>query len=159
MLDYNPETGVFVWKIYRSGTAKVGFVAGHLNRDGARQIGINGWVYNAGVLAWAYVHGDFLVGRIDHKNRDAGDNRISNLRVCKNYQNVANRGPLKKNKYKGVYFEKRRNRWYALIQKNGRKDHLGMFKTEIEAAAAYDAASKKRFGEFAYLNFPEGTQI
>jgi hypothetical protein len=36
---------------------------------------------------------------------------------------------------------------------NGKKIWVGRFKTQIEAARAYDAAAKKYHGEFARLNF------
>lgn len=55
--------------------------------------------------------------------------------------------------YKGVY--KKRSRWAARIAVNGETTWLGTFKTEEEAARAYDAAAKRLHGEFARLNFPE----
>src|SRR3990167_1295038 len=63
-------------------------------------------------------------------------------------------------KYKGVsYFTnksvKTPNRWTAYIggKKVGKnKIHLGNFRTEIEAALAYNRKAKELFGEFALLN-------
>jgi hypothetical protein len=45
---------------------------------------------------------------------------------------------------------KRRAHWQV---KCGHK-HVGVFKSEVEAAMAYDAAAISRFGDFARLNFP-----
>lgn len=36
-----------------------------------------------------------------------------------------------------------------------RKKNLGYFETPEEAAKVYDAEAKKRYGEFAFLNFPD----
>jgi hypothetical protein len=40
-------------------------------------------------------------------------------------------------KYKGVSYDKRCNKWKALIKINGRRIHLGSFDTEIEAHTMY----------------------
>jgi len=55
--------------------------------------------------------------------------------------------------YKGVFY-KNENKWEAGIGYNRKYIMLGHYKTEIDAAKAYDKAARKEYGEFAYLNFP-----
>jgi len=57
-------------------------------------------------------------------------------------------------KYKGVCWHKNRKHWVATIRYGGRKIHLGVFKTELEASRAYDAAARKIYGDFAIINLP-----
>jgi hypothetical protein len=45
--------------------------------------------------------------------------------------------------------------WKAEISPNGKRLYLGIFKSETDAARAYDAAAAKEFGDFARLNFPQ----
>jgi hypothetical protein len=92
---------------------------------------------------------------VDHINRNGLDNRKTNLRLATNRQNTMNRRFKKgTSKYKGVHFRRDINRWVGQICVNYEKIYLGVFESEIEAARAYDAAAKKYFDEFAYLNFP-----
>ena len=94
-------------------------------------------------------------GMADHKNGDGLDNNWDNLRPCSYSQNSQNRrrGIRNTSGFKGVTSSKRR--WKALIDRGDRsKEYLGTFLTRELAARAYDDAAKKRYGEFALLNFP-----
>jgi len=90
--------------------------------------------------------------QVDHIDHNGLNNQKSNLRICNSAQNQMNQ--LKKNKYKGVYIEKRcnKNLIRACIKINYTLRYLGYFKTEKEAAMAYNEAAKNLFGEFANLN-------
>lgn len=90
---------------------------------------------------------------VDHKNRNGLDCRKENLRLTTGTLNQANTVPRGgTSKFKGVAWHKASRRWRAYIQHSRRWKHLGYFAKEIEAAAAYDAAAQKLFGEFARLN-------
>jgi hypothetical protein len=95
---------------------------------------------------------------VDHINHDGLDNRRSNLRLATNQENCWNRRNGRNNKsskYIGVTWRKDRSRWRALIRFNGKLIELGKFKSEIDAAIAYDNAVKRLFSSFGVLNFPD----
>lgn len=94
---------------------------------------------------------------VDHINNNGLDNRRRNLRLCTSTQNCMNRSKTRKSKgskYKGVWFHKYKENgyWRAGIRINNKTQHLGIFKTELGAALAYNEAAEKLFGEFAHLN-------
>jgi len=95
---------------------------------------------------------------IDHINHDGMDNRRANLRAATHSQNMCHRkkrSGATHSKYKGVCWKKENRKWVAIIGFEKKRIHLGYFRSEIEAARAYDRAAMKYHGEFASLNFPE----
>jgi hypothetical protein len=93
---------------------------------------------------------------IDHRDSDGLNNCRNNLRVCSHIQNTRNSRRRSDNTsgFKGVHYDTNRKRWIAQVQINGRRSHIGAYRTREEAARAYDLAAVKYFGEFARLNFP-----
>ena len=100
--------------------------------------------------------GDGLL--IDHVNQDSMDNRRANLRGATRAQNIRNRKKFSNSsgsKYKGIYWRKKTRKWEVQITFERKKIFLGCFRSEIDAAKAYDSAAIKYHGEFASLNFPQ----
>ena len=94
----------------------------------------------------------FPDGEIDHINRNKLDNRKENLRLANRSQQLANTVKRKNSEqlYKGV--RRRGNHFQARIMINGETTYIGTFKSEKEAAAAYNKTAIKHFGEFARVN-------
>lgn len=91
---------------------------------------------------------------IDHIDHNGLNNQKNNLRVCTRKQNAANTKSYGKSKYRGVFID--RDKYIrAAIKIQDKYTYLGSFKTEIDAAMAYDKMAKKYYGEFANLNFKD----
>ena len=151
-LNYNPESGVFTWKVNRS-NKMAGSIAGCLGRKGGYvKITYNNKNYAAHRLAWFFIFGSFPNSYIDHIDNDPENNKLSNLRIATNAQNQQNAKTRKDSKsgYKGVFFSKRRNKWMARIRLSRfvQKD-IGLYDNPEAAHIAYCEAAKLYFGEYA----------
>jgi hypothetical protein len=153
IVSYDPGTGSITWRVYRNaygGKVIPGTPAGRLDRNGYRVIVINGLVYWSGRLAWYLYYGVWPRGQIDHINMDFTDDRITNLREATMTQQRGNQRVRRDSRsgLKGVR-KTPEGRWSARVRYAGVKYYLGRFDTPEEAHAAYVAASKRLFGEFA----------
>lgn len=89
---------------------------------------------------------------VDHEDHNTLNNQRYNLRNSSNAQNQMNKIPRGKSKYLGVWYN--RGSIVSKIRINKKQVTVGQgFKTEEDAARAYDEMAKKHHGEFANLNF------
>ncbi len=125
-------------------------------------------ICNNSIKSIAFSNSNFPLGRwllkisssklvADHKDHDQFNNIDENLRIVTKSQNCQNRIKPNRNyksKYKGVHWNG--YNWTARIQINKKeKINLGTFKTQEEAAEAYNREAVKYHGEYAYLNVIE----
>ncbi len=99
-LDYNPETGEFVWMQNKQGV-RIGDRAGCETSGGYIVITIEGTRYMAHRLAWLYCVRRWPIYGIDHINGNRADNRIVNLQDVPQVVNMEHRitGPFKLTDY------------------------------------------------------------
>jgi hypothetical protein len=150
LLDYNPKTGVFVWRVSLRGRfARIGSVAGRQDGHGYTRIGVDRQEYAAARLAWLFVYGQWPRCEIDHINHIKTDNRIANLREATRSNNIHNRRLTKRNTtgFKGI--KRVPSGWLARITHKGKFRHLGTYRTPEAAAEAYRRASQELHGEFS----------
>ena len=145
---YDSAAGQLWWRergLGRRFSKPVGSVGG----KGYIHVEYKGVAYKLHHVVWAIVKGRWPVRQIDHRNSIEGDNRFENLRQATLSQQAANKGRYSSNTsgYKGVYPV--RNKWRVALQVNKKRKNLGYFDTPELGHAAYVAAAKKHFGEFA----------
>lgn len=143
VLDYNPLTGIFIWKT----SHRKGLPAGCRSR-GYILIRIDQVLHQAHRLAWLFEYGEHPK-QLDHKNGKGSDNRIVNLREYEGQSfNLGNCNDRPwRDLPKGVVKEGKR--FGAQIYKNRVRHWLGIFDTAEEAKAIYIKTSIEFWGEFA----------
>ena len=149
-LSYNPETGHFVWiKDYYIN--KIGSSPKPTHSEGYLRVQFKGVRIFLHKVAFYWEHG-YVPDEVDHRDRDTSNNRIKNLRPATQQQNSCNKSSRGKSKYRGVYYHTNTGKWCASGRKFGKGYYLGIYKTEIEAAKAYNIWAKEAHGEYANLN-------
>jgi hypothetical protein len=99
---------------------------------------------------------------LDHIDGDGLNNSRGNLRPITMAQNLqkANFDPARNSKkvhskYRGVSYLSWHKKYLAYINCAGKREYLGYFDTDAEAAQARDARAKELHGKFARLNFED----
>lgn len=144
-LSYDPETGVFKWRIKKC-RVEAGDIAGRKS-NGYVVIKINQGHYPAHRLAWFYMKQVWPAHQIDHIDRVRNNNRWINLREATNKQNHENLGLNRTNTSgeKGVRWEAARRRWFAFITHNSVMKNLGRYVEKADAVAARRQAERELF--------------
>ena len=139
------------YRLWRSFNAQyAGREAGYV-RDGYWEVKYKGEKYAVHRIIYQLVNNVVLgVKEVDHIDGDGLNNRPGNLRMATDVQNAQNRKCPSNNKLliKGVQAELYCAKYRARIWINGKRIHLGMYKTPEEAHAAYAKASRELHGEF-----------
>lgn len=151
-LDYNPETGEFIWRNPEGHNKRFkGHKCSFIDAWGYGAIHIAGKLYKSHRLAWLYVHGVWPKRFLDHINGNRADNRICNLREASDKQNAWNtrRPTTNISGIKGVSWDEKNEQWRASIGVNGKSINLGRYDCKEDAARAYRKAATQHFGEYA----------
>jgi hypothetical protein len=145
ILHYDPETGVFTWKISR-GRVRAGEIAGYIHKtDGYRRIGAEEWgLKKASRLAFLYMTGNWPENQIDHINGVRSDDRWSNLRNATHGENLRNGNKRLMNVHKN-------NKGWSVRVYVNKKAHTKYFRhDQYQDAVAYAQELRTTLhGEFA----------
>jgi hypothetical protein len=147
-LDYNPNTGIVIWKMrdvsefktqHRCDIWNSKFAnkeVGCLLLDcGYRTVGLDWTSYYVHRIIWKIVTENEPANEIDHINGIRDDNRFCNLREAIVLENNHNRGLQKNNTsgYKGVIWSKTLRKWIGKVRLNYTRYYTDKFDTAIEA--------------------------
>ena len=115
---------------------KVGYKSHKITINNKKYI-LSRVIYKAHNPEWDIGDND-KTNKIDHIDRNPLDNRIENLRILTQQQNMWNRANTK-----GYHWDKENNKWVARIKFNKKTIYLGRFTEEADAAQAYLTAKEK----------------
>jgi hypothetical protein len=80
---------------------------------------------------------------VDHIDENKLNNKLDNLRLITNRENVWRNRSNCTSQYKGVNWNKAMRKWRAIICFQNKSIHLGYFDFEIDASNAYQEKAKK----------------
>lgn len=147
--------GKLLWKVRKSFGIKIGSVAGKPDDEGYYRIKIDGKNYRRNRLIWYMHNGEIPDGYvIDHIDDDPTNDRIENLRLATQSQNLVRKKKMLSNTsgFIGVDYNKARGKYRARIMVEGKRINLGYFDTPEEASIARDKEMEKTCGEYIRLN-------
>jgi hypothetical protein len=116
--------------ILKQTTNRLGYKVITLNKDGVRFFKI---VHR--LVAESFIINKHNYKEVNHKDLDKANNTIENLEWCSRSQNINHYYNSKNttSKFKGVSYQKDRDKWIAYIDFNKIRISLGRFDTEEQA--------------------------
>ncbi|MEJ7932564.1 HNH endonuclease signature motif containing protein [Ramlibacter sp. AN1015] len=144
-MNYDPDTGLFTWRVKPNRNKRVGDCVGSRAGNGYLRTRLFGVDVSLHRLAWAFMHGDWPTQDIDHINGDRTDNRIANLRDVPRRINAQNLRRARSNNISGLLgvATLANGKFLARIHVNGKNVRLGLFTSPAEAHSAYIAAKRE----------------
>lgn len=138
LLHYDPDTGIFTWRISPKYDIAAGAIAGHRRKDGYLIIRLSQVNYYAHRLAWLYMTGEWPPIEVDHLMGDKADNRWTQIRSATPSLNKENMRTARKDNRTGLLgAHKAKDKFSSRISIKGVSKYLGTFDTPEEAHAAY----------------------
>lgn len=138
VFEYCPDTGLIHWK--KGGTGRKRDLSAGVLDVCNRYINISYKHVNfkAHRLAWLLHYGEWPSDGIDHINGVRDDNRIENLRVVSNSDNIKNSCISSANTsgVTGVSWNKVAKKWHVQIKSHGVSENIGLFKDKDDAIKA-----------------------
>lgn len=149
---YLDDLFVLRWRIDK-GPKKKGQLAGRISTYGYIQIRLDYVLYEAHRLIYQIIHelDEIPNGQyIDHIDGNPINNNPINLRLSGHSENLCNRSLQTNNKsgYKGISWDKSKNKWIAQLQFKKKHYFIGRYNSENEAYLAWYERAKKIHGEF-----------
>jgi AP2-like factor (euAP2 lineage) len=139
------RVGQHSWRVTKGTTGRQRVVTSIRGPKGVRTITLGKFLMNPAKGLQVY----------PRRFNDGLDYRKGNLVVC-TLQERQRLLPKKRvqtsSEYRGVSYSQSHGKWRAGIEVGGRSLNLGLFKTEDDAAEAYNSAALKHFGDHAYQN-------
>lgn len=133
------------WRVTKGTTGRLRVVTTVSTKDGPRHLTLGRFLMDPPKNKQVY----------PRRFNEGLDYRKSNLVVCTMKERQRLLPKTRKtttSKFRGVSYSAKFKKWKAAIKCNGKNISLGMFAKEEDAAAAYNNAAPKYFGEIAYQN-------
>jgi hypothetical protein len=128
-LDFDPATGVLLWKAPQSNRVKIGDRAGVIAANGRRYVNVGGEKHMAHRLAWFHFYGEWPVGDVKQKDGDHDNCAIENLIEQTRQETASNRrvNAASKSGHAGITWSAKNAKWQVHITQGYKQVFIGYF--------------------------------
>ena len=142
--------GVGLYRKKAFPNSPAGSRAHKINKKGYVGFRVCGRAYGEHRLVWMF-HNGVMPSMIDHINGNRNDNRIENLRVATNSENICNSKLARNNTsgIKGVTWAKDRQQWRVRITHANKPEWVGSFASFEQACSVANMVRIEKHKQFA----------